>query len=274
MTSFDIFESSEEGSRPLEIYTITVGATTYRYTSNASNITIGSDTWTAEPIQRTKIASSTQRNDKLTLTFAGDNAFAKSFLGIVPGERAFINIIRLQRDEVPTYDTQALIYKGQVAAGSYDKDGTSIKLTATSVEAATQRKIPRFTFMGMCNHILFDAGCKKGTSGFLLSAAPCTAVTANVITVTGASLEADGFYAGGWCKPTAKSDYRLILSHTGDNLTLLLPFSEDVTGLQMDVYAGCDHVFDGDCANKFDNVENFGGFPFVPTKNIFSTGLD
>lgn len=273
MSSFDIFESSEEGSNPLEIYTINIGSTTHRFTSAASDITIGPDTWAAESLKRSKIATSTERNERITLTFPGDNAFARRYLGIVPGERAFINIIRLQRDEVPTYQTQALIYKGQISAGSYSRDGTEIQITATSVEAATQRKIPRFNFMGMCNHVLFDSGCKKSTGGFVVTDNVESADGSQVV-VPGAAAFADGFFAGGWVKTTDGLDHRLILSHVGNVLTLLLPFSADVVGAEIQAFAGCDHLFNGDCATKFDNVTNFGGFPFVPTKNIYQTGLD
>lgn len=273
MTSFDIFESSDDGSEPLEIYTITMGTSTFRYTSNSHDVVVNSHTYVASGIKRSKIATSNKRNEKITLTFSGDNAFAQSFLGIAPGERAFVNIIRLQRNEVPTYDTQALIYKGQVAAGSYGRDGTEIQLTATSVEAAADRKIPRFTFMGMCNHILFDSRCKKGTSGFVAQGA-ASGASGNTIQVAECAAFADGFFNGGWCKPVSESDYRLVIKHVGSTLTLLLPFSGNVDGSTVDVFAGCDHTVGGDCSSKFDNVENFGGFPFVPTKNLFATGLD
>ena len=273
MTSFDIYESSTEESHPLEVYLITIGSTTYRYTSNATDITLDSNVYTAIPIKRSKIAVSRERKEQIDITFPSTNTFAKSFLGVVPGERAFVSIIRLQRDEIPTFDTQALIFKGQIGGGGYGKDGNVIKLTARSIEAATGRPIPRFTFMGMCNHILFDGGCQVA-EGLFNGGGSVTAVTDNVITVPGANTQPDGYWTGGWVKPDATSDFRLILAHSGNDLTLLLPFSSTVLGANVTFYAGCDHTFDGDCATKFDNVLNFGGFPFVPTKNVFITGLD
>jgi len=33
-------------------------------------------------------------------------------------------------------------------------------------------------------------------------------------------------------------------------------------------------LIDGDCALVFDNVVEFGGFAFVPKRNIFQSGLD
>ena len=67
-------------------------------------------------------------------------------------------------------------------------------------------------------------------------------------------------------------DYRLILTQSGDDCTLSLPFYANVLGQTLDVFAGCAHII-GVCDGKFGNRPNFGGCPYVPTKNIFRTGL-
>jgi hypothetical protein len=67
-------------------------------------------------------------------------------------------------------------------------------------------------------------------------------------------------------------DRRLILSSSGDVLTLLLPFTSSPLGSTVIVFAGCDHTI-ATCKSKFNNVVNYGGFAFVPTKNIFQTGI-
>ena len=74
-------------------------------------------------------------------------------------------------------------------------------------------------------------------------------------------------------------DHRLILAQDGDDVTLLLPFAENIVGSTIVLLAGCDHSITT-CDTKFStpldplsNVRNFGGFPFVPTKNPHETGL-
>mgnify|MGYP003646526936 FL=1 len=269
MTSFDALEQSVESSAPIELYTISIGSTTYKYTSGSVAVTIGVDTWEPEPLMRSSIKKSRERNEIVKVTFPHSNTFASGFLGIAPGQRAYISILRLQRDSSPV--STILIYKGQVSSAKYVKDGDQIELQTRSVEAATGRAIPRFTFMGMCNHILFDNGCKQTSVGFTYTGAVATVVD-NVYTVTGADGQVDGFWTGGWCSPVGANDYRLVLAHTGTDLTLLLPFASDITGQDLEVYAGCDHGITA-CGTKFDNVLNFGGFPFVPNKNPFATGL-
>jgi hypothetical protein len=41
----------------------------------------------------------------------------------------------------------------------------------------------------------------------------------------------------------------------------------------MQAFAGCDHLIEGDCALVFDQVAEFGGFAFVPSKDIFAQGV-
>ena len=88
----------------------------------------------------------------------------------------------------------------------------------------------------------------------------------------GANGEADGFYDGGFVFFSSINDYRLILSHVGNDLTLLLPFPSDAAGETVRIFAGCDHTI-ATCKTKFDNVLNYGGFAFVPILNPFLTGL-
>ena len=47
---------------------------------------------------------------------------------------------------------------------------------------------------------------------------------------------------------------------------------DSVVGQDVDVFAGCDHTVDT-CDQKFDNVINYGGWPYVPSKNPFESGI-
>jgi len=273
MTSFDVLESSVQGSRPIEVYSIALGSETFRYTSAEDAISLGADVYEPVPIARGSIAQGSDASRReLVITLPGDNEFARRYTLVVPGERATVSIIRLQRDESPTFATQVLVYKGRVQAVRFSDDGKTAEVALQSIESAKSQRIPRFTYMGMCNHVLYDQGCKVDPNLFSVTDA-VSAVVGNVITVPAAAGFADGFFTGGFAKPAAQSDYRMVLSHVGASLTLLLPFAEDVVGQSVQVFAGCDRRLTGDCSNKFDNAIEFGGFAFVPKKNPFE-GLD
>jgi len=274
MTSFSSLEISRESSRPLEIYEIRVGNDTYRYTSAEDDVTVAGDLYEATAVSRNNIeqgSDSQARN--LLVTLPGNDPFAARYRNVVPGEKATVNVWRLQRDEVPTFNTRILLFKGQVMACRFPQDGYTAEVTVRSIEQALNRNVPRFTFAGMCNHILYDDRCQADPNLFDL-VGTVSAASGVTITVPGANAKPDQFYRGGYCRPVSGDvDFRLILSHVGNVLTLLLPFSVNPVGVSMQVFAGCDHLITGDCALKFDRVISFGGFHWVPRKNIFESGL-
>ena len=68
-------------------------------------------------------------------------------------------------------------------------------------------------------------------------------------------------------------DHRLIVDQSGDTLTVQFAFFESPAGKNMSVFAGCDHQLTT-CQQKFSNLPNFGGHPYLPDRNIFTKGLD
>jgi uncharacterized phage protein (TIGR02218 family) len=272
MSTFSALESSIASSRPLEVYEFVQGSTTYRYTSAASDVTVGSSTYTAIAIARSRVEQgSDAENRTLIITVPVNEPFARQFVNVVPGERGTVRIYRYQRDESPAFNTRVLLFEGIVQSVRFPQDGYVAEIAVRSAEAALNRNIPRFTYMGMCNHFLYDANCGVDPAGFN-HVGTVTAVNGNVVTVTGAG-SAGLDFVGGYCRPTGSNDFRMILATSGDDITLLLPFYTNPTGTNLQLFAGCDHLIDGDCALVFDNVINFGGFGFVPNRNPFQTGL-
>ena len=52
---------------------------------------------------------------------------------------------------------------------------------------------------------------------------------------------------------------------SGDTVTVKLAFLSAVAiGDQFQLLPGCDHTI-GTCAGVFNNAQNFGGFPYIPT---------
>ncbi len=272
MATYDQLESSTEGSRPIELYEFSLGSTFFRYTSAEDEITIGADVYTPLAIARGKIVQgSDQSNRNLTVTMPASNELAQEYVTVPPGQKVGLNIFRYQRDESPAFDTQVLLFKGRVQSVTFPNDGHSAEFTIRSLETAMNGNLPRFSFSGQCQHILYDDACGAVATDFdhLGSA---SSISGNTITVSGASGSGLDF-VGGYLRPTGANDFRMIIAQSGDVLTMLLPFQEDPTGENMQVFAGCNHLIEGDCALVFDQVANFGGFPFVPNKDLFAQGL-
>ncbi|KKL46134.1 hypothetical protein LCGC14_2348600 [marine sediment metagenome] len=265
-------EQSREDSRPIEIYEIFLGGDVFRYTSAEDDLTIGGEVFTAIPIARNHvIQGSDQQKRSLLITVPTTNPFAAKYIDVVPGEQADLTLMRYQRDEVPAFNTFVLLFSGKVQSVDFSNDGLNARIAVRSSDAALSRNVPRVNFGGMCGAFLYDAFCGANPSMFN-HIGEITLVSKDDITVTGAA--ASGFdFKGGYVKPTTSNDFRLVRKQVGDVLTLSLPFHLNELGSDAQVFAGCNHLIDGDCALVFDRVIDFLGFAFVANKDIWRSGI-
>lgn len=272
MTDFSTLETSVESSQPLELYQFVLGSETFRFTSSEDDLLVDSNTWTAIPIYRGRLVQGADaERSSLSVSLPGVEAFPRKFIVTAPAARCSFSLYRYQRNESPSFDTQVLLYQGFVQSAKFTDDGHTAELTIKALEAALGRNIPRFGYMGLCNHFLYDSNCGVNPSSFDYTG-EVTLVDGFDITVSGLS-GAGLDFVGGYARPTGENDFRTVYAQSGDVLTLNVPFANDQTGNNLQVFAGCDHLVDGDCALVFDNVERFGGFPWVPTDDVFRSGI-
>ena len=81
-------------------------------------------------------------------------------------------------------------------------------------------------------------------------------------------MQPDGYYTGGMIVAPDGSA-RFITAHSGDTVTMARPLASLAGGQTVAIYPGCDHLKET-CKNKFNNLDNFGGFPWIPAKNPYS----
>lgn len=269
--SFESYETSVESSQPVELYTIQLGATFWYYTSGAIAVTIGGTTWEPLAISRTAHEQSQEDQDQqVEVRLPASTAICRYFIASVPGQSVNVTVQRLQVLDVG--ETLMVMYTGVVQSVSFVDGGEVAVLSIVTAQAAFSKAVPRDVYSSVCNHILFDSRCALSEAAWRVTA-EVLAIVGNVLTIDGLDGEADGYYQAGFIELTGSApDFRVILDHTGEDVTVALPFGTSPLGELVRVYAGCDHSPDT-CQSKFDNVINFGGFPFVPTKNPFQTGL-
>lgn len=274
--TFEAYEISEESSEPVELYTFSVGTYVKYYASCPDEITTGGNTYEPIPISRTAVVmTSEDLIEPIEITVPATNPFALKYLDVPPGQEGEITIDRLQRGDV-SEELQRIFY-GAIHAVRFTEDFTHAVIGAFWKTAKNNRQLPRLTFGRPCNYVVGDSStCKVNLD---LAAFKHTGQVAGavgrVLTVSGILGNfADGWFTGGVVRTVTYDDRRLILSHVGNDLTLIMPFHDDLAGTLVDVRAGCDHDIEGDCATKFDNVIEYGGWAFVPTQNPFTSGID
>lgn len=268
-----IQEMSDQDGRPIELYHFTSGQTDYRYTSAEGDIDFGGFTWSARPLGRNGIGKSGEvEQTNLEISLPTTDVLASLYIGIQPASRTDLILRRIHIDASPS--TSITLFNGFVTSAKFKDEKCTFQLKPFN--ELFHREMPRYTYQGLCNHILYSGQC-----GILESASPnqltalvnATQNSGEIITVSGAGSVIDNVspaqpFKGGMARLTDFSDYRLILDQSGDDLTLLLPFRDNVLGTQIVLQRGCDRTVDT-CRTKFANVINYGGFPHVPGKNPF-----
>jgi len=265
-------ESSLESGQPIEVYEILANGTTFRYTSAEDNVTFSGNTYEAIPIKRSETSSGPEERDfKLTIEMPTSMALPQLYTLIPPAQQPSVTITKIHRSDLGTPDT-ILVFKGQIESVGYERDMKICKFSVIPEISAISRNIPRRRYRSLCNHVLYDSRCTVSEAAFTFTGL-VSAVSGNVITVTGANGEADDYYTSGYIRNSAGTEFRSIIDHTGNDITVFVPFPTSIVGESVTLFAGCDHTI-ATCKTKFDNVINFGGYKFVPKKNIFESGLD
>lgn len=270
MSSFDTLESSVETSRPIELYVFQLGGQIFRYTSAEDELTVSSNVYTPIAIKRGPIAVGRQERERvLQIEISPTNEFAQKYSITTPGSKASVNIFRIQRDDGTLTPQQ--IFAGAVKQVSFPRDGQLASIQVQTIEAATSRAIPRYTFMGQCNHVLYDAACGVSPASHSLigNASNVSGDQIDVAGLSGSGLDV----VSGYVETAGGAERRDIIAQSGDTITLLFPFETDPDGTSVTVFEGCDHRIDGDCNTRFSNEINFGGFAFVPNRNPFVSGV-
>lgn len=272
MSTYAQLIASTESSRPVELYFFSVGTSEFRYSSSGSDVVVGLDTFSPEAITRGAIEQSNERSSAtLQIRMPGDNAFVSLFAAVPPADTAVLTLYDIEPDETPT-PVPIIIFKGYIQPVRFERDTKEAILTCRSVESSRSRKMPRMSFQGQCQNVLGDALCGANLTPHTHSGI-VTDVDETVITVAGAAATGLNF-KGGFCRPQSIVDPRMVIAQSGDDLTLLIPFAQSILGQVVDVVAGCDHLIDGDCGNTYDRVLEYMGFPWVPKREIFKTGID
>jgi hypothetical protein len=263
--------------RPVELYTIALGIITpWRLNNSVDSIGLsGVGTFTSQPgLSRGDI---TDGEGSLDITLPASCAYPQYYRNIPPGLTTTVTVQWLDRDENP--ESLRVIYKGMVKSVSNSKDGKAATLHLESIIVSFDKELPDETFSPQCQNFLYDTLCGVNRNNAANHFdGTVSVVSGSIVTVSGLLVaKGAGWALPGYVAHAGSADYRQILAQDGDDLRLILPFTVDMVDEDVVVYAGCDHTH-ATCISKFgttgsDDGKNYRGCPWIPTKNIFQTGI-
>jgi hypothetical protein len=237
-----------------ELYTFKTSDAVYRYTSAERSITYEGEIYTAEAISRGDFKRD-YSSESTTIVIPMSLQPAPRFRIVNPSSSILVTIQK--NDGVP-------LFAGKVASCSFDIKKGTVTLKIISTQAMLKTIIPSRTYSVSCGFELFTGGCALNKEAYRLSTVPVADSSKTVFTSDDFLVKGDGYYAGGYAE--LGQEYSYIVSHAGNNITLLFPLQTFTGAEQVFFYPGCDKTRAA-CKEKFNNELHYGGFPFVPNTN-------
>ena len=266
----DYIDQEEARKRkPIELYHMwRDGGEHWRYTSFSSPITYGGNVFTPAVIQRGSATYDSQFEvTKLKINAGYLEDPVLEFIAQNPIELLWIEVLRYYEDVTP--EEVSVIFIGQIKSVSFQ--GNIANVDCVGFEHYLRQRIPKYRWQIGCNNDLFDG---YGSGEGLCTLNPDdykTTTTLTYIDDEGLVLSSDDFAIPGdyyfirgyihW-----GDYYRMIVNHVDNNITIRFRIPDLTVGQEVDVYAGCDRQI-STCHDKFDNVADFFGHPWIPIDN-------
>lgn len=266
--AFEDYEVSVEGSRPVELYLFEYQGLVYRYTSDSEDIEISGHTYTQIPgLSRGPIEDTGSVNkSSLQIVAPEDFPIALMFEVYPPSGVVTLEIRRTQRSDPTDMKT---FWLGRVLNATWSVGNS--QLACESLFTRLKQPGLRRIYSKNCPHLLYGEECRADPDLFVDN------IVLDGISSDGFTLESiqfgsqpDDYYSGGKMRWDAGDEIvsRGITTHSGNFVTLTHPIIGLVAGETIETFPGCDRT-KPTCVSKFNNVVNYGGFPYIPQKNPF-----
>jgi uncharacterized phage protein (TIGR02218 family) len=262
--TYDLRETSMQAGEPIELYEFVWGANLLRFTSAKTTQLYNGYLWQPALIQRGSIDFTTEKGrNNLKLAVVRDFAIADLFRVMPPNDVIVVTVHRVHAGD----SDGAVIWSGRVL--NCEWTGSTASLNCEPISSSLQRVGLRRMYQRQCPHVLYGTACGVNKSLFDV-VSTLSAVAGVTLTSTAFGSLAAGYLAGGFIE--FGTERRFITEHTGDMITVNLPLYALEVGDTITAYAGCDHSL-GTCHSKFNNTLNYGGMPYIPTKNPFGGSI-
>lgn len=257
------YESATQDGQKVEIYTFYTNTNTWRQTSADEPIIHGGYTYEPANLSRSDRISTIEINkSSLEIYTPKDHVIASMFNGFPPGSVVGVTILQGHRND-PDQEFVPFWF-GRILGRNNGKE----KAVLSSESSATSQHrlgLSRKFQLG-CPHALYGAKCGVNRTTHLLTATASSLSGPEITFASGVDVHGDNYFNGGllyWDVGTSYREFRMIESQVGNVVTVTYNPATMTPGTVVSLYPGCDHTL-GTCANKFTNVLNYGGWPFMP----------
>ena len=265
------YEQSRSRGRPVNLFLFTYGQLPnayYGYTDAEQPITYLDKIYKPIPIDRDKFTSSGSM-DKSAFKVRLPRGLAISDLfRVYPPSQVVTLVVRQGHlgDVVPEY---LVAWSGRVVSGNVK--GNETEFTSEAIVTSMRRSGLRRNYQYGCPHALYGNQCRANKAAAKVVSTVVSASSYKIILPNNWFLPfAEANFIGGLAEwnnaVTGEREMRTILKINGGTV---LDLGGVVRGLpngnSIDLFKGCSHTMAG--CNTHNNINNFGGQPWIPTKN-------
>lgn len=272
-SNYSKFAASRYSSKPASLYRFVYGTEAGNvicFTDADQEIIFNGETYVPRSVACDEITSSALL-DKSTFTIAVsiDNPIAELFRIYPPSVQV---TLQLFQGDLNDPENQFLaVWSGRVLSCS--RKASQAELTCEMVITSMRRPGLSRNWQFGCPLYLYGNECRADQSKASVTAT-IEAVTDTTVTLSGnwyAPWQTANFANGmlSWISD-AGTESRTIQQVKGNTLTLSGDTMHLTVGATVTLALGCDHTR-GDCLNLHNNILNFGGDEWIPTKNPFAS---
>lgn len=197
---------------------------------------------------------------EITLKLPRTDSFAQEFMNSFTKASMELTIFRGQADQ---YGYLRVAWRGRVVGSTVKKH--HIDIVCENLQTQILRLGLRAKFQKLCRHVLYGDGCNVDINAYKVSGT-ITSYNELTLNIPVAAVKPDRYYQGGILFVNGNLGY--IISHQGQEIKLNSPVEGLANGVSVELAPGCDLGI-RTCQNKFNNLLNHGGFPFIPSKSAF-----
>ena len=249
---------------PIELYEFVTPSQTYRLTSHSQSYTFDGETYRRAVIERGSVKADHMATDELMISIARDEDVIKDSAFSIPSRSMQMTLRRVYSAEI-----HAVVWQGAIGAVSVDGDRASVSVLGWWANEVA-KPVPAVRYQGRCNHRLYDDRCGVDPDEFEINTAIASVTSDTEIEVASVGSNPDQWLRHGVLVHVASGERRSIVNHEGSTVTISWPMLGIDESDEVALFAGCDLSVE-ECLAKFDNVQQFGGHPFIPARNLSQT---
>ncbi len=271
-TTFVQDETGLDTSNPIELYRFSGSLAAYTYTSGNRELTFHAPSATQSEVFRPVAMSRsdivlgdiTDRNELKVILPINVQLIADYVFDIAPISDLTLEIYR-QNGENGIYN---LIFGGIVSGIGLKNNQATLTIPSVFTNYLDS-EFPNIFYQSMCNLTTYSDRCGAIKADFTTLGVINAINDDGTIIVNAAGAQENNYFAPG--EIITDTERRLILAQQGDILTINYSFRSLTVGDAVSLVAGDDHSIQT-CNDKFDQMLNFVGWPYIPYINPFLVG--